>query len=68
MYQIQLSYLQIVPVQVPAMAGYCPIDGDLLLEAPSLVVVATSDSSPAILAGEDDGAVVSVVGDFPDAR
>ena len=49
------------------MAGYCPIDGDLLLEAPSLVVVATSDSSPAILAGEDDGAVVGVVAYFPDA-
>ena len=49
------------------MAGYCPIDGDLLLEAPSLVVVATSDSSPAILAGENDGAVISVVAYFPDA-
>ena len=68
MRQIQLSYLQITPVQEPGVAGYCPIDGDLLLEAPSLVVVATSDSSPAILAGEDDGAVIGVVGYFPDAR
>ena len=68
MRQIQLSYLQIAPVEEPGVAGCCPIDGDLLLEAPSLRVVAAGDSSPAILAGEDDGAVVSVVGDFPDAR
>ena len=50
------------------MAGYCSIDGDFLLEAPSLVVVAASDGRSAILAGEDDGAVIGVVGDFPDAR
>ena len=48
------------------MAGYCSIDGDFLLEAPSLVVVAASDGRSAILAGEDDGAVVGVVTDFPD--
>ena len=48
------------------MAGYCPIDGGLLLEAPSSVVVAAGDGCSAILAGEDDGAVVGVVTDFPD--
>ena len=66
LHQIQFGYLQIIPVQEPGVAGYCPIDGDLLLEAPSLRVVAAGDSSPAILAGEDDGAVVGVVTDFPD--
>ena len=65
MRQIQLGYLQIAPVQVPAMAGYCSIDGDLLLEAPSPVVVAAGDGSPAILAGEDDGAVIGVVAHLP---
>ena len=48
-----------------AMAGYCSIDGDLLLKAPSPVVVAAGDGSPAILAGEDDGAVIGVVAHLP---
>ena len=68
MRQIQLSYLQIAPVEEPGVAGRCPIDGDLLLEALSLRVVAVGNGRSALLAGEDDGVVVSVVGDFPDAR
>ena len=68
MRQIQSGYLQIIPVQEPGVAGYCPIDDHFLLKAPSPVVVAAGDGCSAILDGEDDGAVVGVVGHFPDAR
>ena len=65
--QIQFGYLQIAPVQESGMAGHCPIDGDLLFKAPSPVVVAAGDDGSSILAGEDNGAVIGVVGHFPDA-
>ena len=65
---IQLGYLQVVPVQESGVAGYCSIDDHFLLKAPSPVAVAAGDSCSAILAGEDDGAVVGVVGHFPYAR
>ena len=48
------------------MAGYCPIDRGLLFKAPSPVVVAAGNNGPSILTGENDGAVVGVVTDFPD--
>ena len=66
--QIQLGYLQIVPVQEPGMTGDCSIDKNFLLKAPSPVVVAAGNGRSAILAGEDDGAVIGIVGYFPDAR
>lgn len=66
LHQIQLGHLQIAPVEEPGVAGYCSIDGDLLFKAPPPVVVAAGDGRPSILAGEDDGAVVGVVGHFPD--
>ena len=68
MSQIQFSYLQVVPVQEPAMAGYCPIDGDLLLETPSPVVVGAGNHGSSVFLSEDHGAVVGVVAHLPDAR
>ena len=64
---IQLGYLQVVPVQESGVAGYCSIDDHFLLKAPSPVVVAAGNDGPSILAGENDGAVIGVVGHFPDA-
>ena len=66
MHQIQLSYLHIVPVYEPGVAGGASIDGHFLLKAPSLIVVAAGDDGPAILTNESDGAIVGVIGDFPE--
>ena len=64
-HQIQFSYLQIVPVQEPRVAGSASIDDHFLFKASSLIVVAAGDGDPAVFTGEGDGAVVGIIGNFP---